>query len=60
MPTYEYECKKCGILEIQQKITEESLKKCPNCEQEVTRLISVPSPPKFKGSGFYETDYKKS
>lgn len=59
MPTYEYECKKCGIFEVDQKITEEHLKKCIKCECEVTRLISVPSKPQFKGKGFYETDYKK-
>lgn len=60
MATYEYQCKKCGVVEVQQKITEEPLKKCPQCQEEpVTRLISVTSPPQFKGSGFYSTDYKK-
>lgn len=60
MATYEYKCEKCGVIEVQQKISEEPLKKCPHCEEQVTRLISVTSPPQFKGSGFYQTDYKKN
>lgn len=59
MPIYEYECKKCGILEIQQSINDEPIKLCPECEEEVNRIISVTSPPQFKGTGFYQTDYVK-
>lgn len=60
MPTYEYECKDCGIIEVDQKITDERLTKCPKCQvQEVSRIISITLPPKFKGKGWYETDYKK-
>lgn len=61
MPTYEYECKKCGEkLEVDQKITDQPLTKCPKCEAEtLTRLISVTASPIFKGGGFYATDYKK-
>lgn len=56
MPTYEYMCSKCGKFEQFQKITDEPLKKCPNCgSTDVTRLISA-SNIIFKGSGFYVTD----
>ncbi len=60
MPTYEYECKKCGQQhEIFQKITDSPVKQCPACGGEMKRLISSESGLIFKGSGFYITDYKK-
>lgn len=60
MPTYDYECSKCGNkFEAFQKITDEPLKKCPECKGKVKRLISPGSGIIFKGSGFYATDYKK-
>ena len=40
---YEYECKKCGPFEVEQKITEPSIKLCPRCQKEVKRLISKTS-----------------
>ena len=41
MPTYEYECKKCGLrFERLQSITEEPLVACPECDGQVNRLIS--------------------
>lgn len=59
MPTYEYRCKKCGYqFEKFQQITAEPLKKCPECGGAVERLISGGAGIIFKGSGFYETDYK--
>lgn len=59
MPTYEYECKKCGKrFEIFQKISEDPIKECPDCGGEVKRLIGTGSAVIFKGSGFYHTDYK--
>jgi len=61
MPIYEYFCNKCGVLEVIQKITDEVLKQCPNCKVEsVDKIISTTSAPNFKGTGFYETDYKKN
>jgi len=39
---------------------DEKLKVCPKCKGELKRLIGSGSPPIFRGSGFYETDYKKS
>lgn len=58
MPTYEYECKKCGIVEVFQRITEKKLTKCPNCKKPVKRLLGSGSGILFKGTGFYQTDYR--
>ncbi len=58
MPTYEYECKKCGHFEEFQSITAAPLTRCPKCHGKVHRLLGTGSGIIFKGSGFYETDYK--
>ncbi len=55
MPTYLYECEKCGRFEEFQKITDNPLEKCPKCEGEVRKIIGSPGII-FKGSGFYSTD----
>ena len=61
MPTYEYACPTCGIVEVFQSIKEAALKKCPQCKkQKVTRMISGGGGVIFKGSGFWETDYNRS
>ena len=63
MPTYEYQCQKCGkTFEHFQSMTAEPLTHCifEGCQGKVERLISAGSGLIFKGSGFYETDYKKS
>lgn len=61
MPTYEYECSACGhAFEILQSISDPKLKKCPKCGKlKLDRLIGSGTGIIFKGSGFYETDYKK-
>ena len=60
MPTYDYECEKCNqTFEVFQKMTDEKLKECPTCGGSVTRLIGTGAGLVFKGSGFYETDFKK-
>lgn len=61
MPTYEYECSTCGhAFEELQSMTEAKLTKCPKCKKnKLHRLIGSGSGVIFKGSGFYETDYKK-
>ncbi len=60
MPTYEYECKKCGKrFERYQSITARPLRKCPECAGRVRRIIGAGGGVIFKGSGFYETDYKR-
>jgi len=59
MPTYEYECRKCGhLFEKFQSMTDERLKTCPECKGRVKRLIGTGAGIIFKGSGFYETDYR--
>ena len=61
MPTYEYECEKCGKhFEKFQNMSDEPLKRCPECGGTVRRLIGAGAGIIFKGSGFYETDYKRS
>ncbi|MGQ9609872.1 MAG: FmdB family zinc ribbon protein [bacterium] len=59
MPTYEYECEKCGNkFEVFQNIKEAPIKKCPKCKGKVQRLIGAGAGIIFKGSGFYATDYR--
>src|SRR5699024_6370073 len=60
MPTYEYLCENCGEkLEEFQSITAKPLRKCPSCgKMKLKRLISAGAGIIFKGSGFYETDYR--
>ena len=66
MPTYDYECKKCGHqFEAIQSIKDEPLKKCLKSEcpdgtgkGNVQRLIGGGGGLLFKGSGFYITDYR--
>lgn len=62
MPTYEYQCAKCGhTFEQFQSMKDEPLKKCPKCKKAaVKRLVGGGAGLIFKGSGFYITDYKKS
>jgi len=60
MPTYEYLCEKCEhLFEKFQPITSRPLRKCPECgKMKLNRLIGAGSGVIFKGSGFYETDYR--
>ncbi len=60
MPTYEYKCKNCDYdFEQFQSIKDDVLKTCPECNKdELKRLIGSGAGIIFKGSGFYETDYK--
>lgn len=58
MPTYEYECPRCGRFERFQPITARPLKACPKCAGAVRRLISAGAGIIFKGHGFYATDYR--
>jgi predicted nucleic acid-binding Zn ribbon protein len=43
-----------------QSMTEKHLSSCPECGGKVKRLIGAGAGPIFKGSGFYQTDYKNS
>jgi len=59
MPLYEYECKKCGHrFEKIQKFSDRMVKKCPDCGGVVEQMISAAAV-RFKGSGWYVTDYAK-
>lgn len=59
MPTYEYECTKCGhVFERFQSISDEPVKRCPECRCKVRRLFGTGAGIIFKGSGFYQTDYR--
>jgi len=61
MPTYEYQCEKCGLqFEEYQSITADPLTRCKNesCDGTIKRLFSAGAGFIFKGSGFYITDYR--
>ncbi len=60
MPTYEYSCENCGErLEKFQSIKARPIRKCPKCgKQTLKRLIGSGAGIIFKGSGFYQTDYR--
>ena len=59
MPTYEYECAKCGhCFELFQNISDPPRKRCPKCRGKVQRLLGTGAGLLFKGSGFYITDYR--
>jgi putative FmdB family regulatory protein len=60
MPTYDYLCQSCGHgFEQFQSITAKRLRKCPKCKKlKLNRLIGTGAGIIFKGSGFYETDYR--
>ena len=62
MPTYDYRCDACDHrFEAFQSITEAALETCPECgEPKLRRLIGAGAGIIFKGSGFYETDYKRA
>jgi len=61
MPTYEYECQKCGHhFDAFQSMSDDRLTKCPEkgCRGKLKRLIGAGAGLIFKGSGFYITDYR--
>ena len=60
MPTYDYLCQNCGHhFEQFQTITARPLRKCPVCgKRQLKRLIGTGAGVIFKGSGFYQTDYR--
>ncbi|SMP46505.1 putative regulatory protein, FmdB family [Neorhodopirellula lusitana] len=60
MPTYDYLCEACGHeLEIFQGIKEDPIKKCPECKKnKLKRQFGTGAAIVFKGSGFYQTDYR--
>src|SRR5438445_12667035 len=60
MPTYDYECDACGHkFEEFQSMSDKVLKKCPACKKpKLRRLFGTGAAVIFKGSGFYQTDYR--
>jgi putative FmdB family regulatory protein len=60
MPTYEYQCKACDHrFEELQSFSDAPLTKCPACKKKkLQRLIGTGAAIIFKGSGFYQTDYR--
>ncbi|MEX2016341.1 MAG: FmdB family zinc ribbon protein, partial [Candidatus Hydrogenedentales bacterium] len=61
MPTYTYECKKCGHLkDVFHGMNEAPRVRCEECKGACRRLLGRGAGLIFKGSGFYETDYKRS
>jgi putative FmdB family regulatory protein len=63
MPNYDYECQKCGErFEVFQSMNDPKLTDCPaeTCDGQVKRLLGTGGGIIFKGSGFYQTDYRSS
>jgi putative FmdB family regulatory protein len=69
MPTYEYHCEKCGKdFDLFQSMRDNALTECPkdHCQQKkwghgkVKRLLGTGAGLIFKGSGFYQTDYRSA
>jgi len=60
MPTYEYVCKACKHeLELFQSMKDAPKRKCPKCgKNQLERKIGLGAAIIFKGSGFYQTDYR--
>lgn len=61
MPTYDYECSACGhAFEAFHGMSAEPISICPECGGKVRRLIGAGAGILFKGSGFYQTDYRST
>lgn len=60
MPNYDYQCDACGHeWEMFQRMVEDAIKQCPKCKKKkARRLFGTGAAIMFKGSGFYETDYR--
>jgi len=59
MPIYEYRCENGHLFEVMQKMTDEPVTTCQECDAAVSRVFH-PVAVHFKGSGFYNTDYGTS
>jgi putative FmdB family regulatory protein len=61
MPTYEYKCPKCRtVFDVFQRMKDKPGAKCPKCGAKAARQMSGGHGIHFKGTGFYETDYKRA
>jgi len=60
MPIYEYRCDACGQeLEKLQRMSDEKLVDCPACNEPALKRLVSAAAFRLKGSGWYETDFKK-
>jgi putative FmdB family regulatory protein len=62
MPLNDFKCPKCGLLEELITRSSDPAPRCPDaaCEGvEMERQLALPAPAQFKGTGWYETDYRK-
>jgi putative FmdB family regulatory protein len=60
MPIYEYRCESCGEeLEKLQRMSDDKLVDCPACEKPTLKRLVSAAAFRLKGSGWYETDFKK-
>lgn len=61
MPIYEYQCESCGHhYEVMQKMNDGPLLQCPSCGQPALKKLVSAAGFRLSGSGWYETDFKKS
>ncbi len=60
MPTYVYRCNKGHTFELFHAISDDAPKKCPTCRSGAKRVPAGGGGVLFKGSGFYQTDYRSS
>ena len=61
MPNYDYKCQKCDhVFEVFQSMNDDKLTDCPleDCDGPVKRLLGTGAGLIFKGTGFYQTDYR--
>ena len=58
VPVYVYRREDGSTFEVQQRMTEDSLVRCPTTGQNVARVLQ-PFSPRYKGAGFYSTDHRK-
>jgi putative FmdB family regulatory protein len=58
VPVYVYRREDGSTFELQQRMSEESLSRCPTTGQRVERVLQ-PFSPRYKGTGFYSTDHRK-
>ena len=59
MPIYEYKCENGHVFDIMQRMSEDPLTACVECDAPVRKVLH-PVGISFKGSGFYSTDYSKN
>ncbi|MDK9708419.1 MAG: zinc ribbon domain-containing protein [Desulforhopalus sp.] len=60
MPVYEYECKECNkVFEVQQKMADQPLSNCPECQAPVKKLVSMSSF-QLRGGGWYADGYSST